>query len=236
MSAIFRILTLAFLSIICSMPGASAQESTNKGRPTSNDSVKARTKELFKAPDGTQGPTAITLEDVRDSGILLRFLRMNIFGIYQEAARTVITNDSPVDLAEAGSIPYKTTGKLLPPRLQWLVFYLGTIEPVIKELKNEVGTEEDALNPVIPQEVSALILPLWKEWSADIGKLNAHLDELFGLFDHAEQSNVQIQAVAVAMNEDIDKLEDVRKRVFKTLQQIQKTAPNSKILVSPPAP
>ncbi len=201
-----------------------------------DEGASARTKEIFKVPGQGSNPVAVSLEDVRDTGILLRFIRMNVFGIYQEASREEIRPDSNVDLAEVITIPFRTTGKLLPARLQWLVFFLGTIEPIITELKKEVGTGDDALNPVIPDEVKSIILPLWKDWSNAILKINSHLDELAALFDDVANNNAKIQAVAVAMNEDVNRLEEVRKRIFKAMQQIQKNSPNSKILVSPPSP
>lgn len=197
--------------------------------------AKARTKAVFAEPDAT-GPVAVTLEDVRDTGILLHFVRTNVVAIYQEASREEIKPESTPDLVERVSIPFHTTGKLAAPRLQWLVFFVGTLEPVIRELKKEVGSADDALNPQIPAELKSVFLPLWKEWAAAVDKIDGHLDELVALFDDAANSNKKIQAVAVAMNDDINKLEDVRGRIYSAMQKAVKSNPSSKILVSPPSP
>jgi hypothetical protein len=195
-----------------------------------------RTKALFTDGGTTStDPQPMELDDVRDAGYILHFIRTNVFEIYQEASREECTVDSSPIVEKATTIPFQTKGKLLPPRVQWLVFFLGTMEPSVRELKKETGTAEDALNPQFPKEVKAIFEPLWKEWSADIGKLDAHLDELVTLFDDAAHNNSKIQAVAVGMNDDINKLENTRQKVFKAMQEVQKTSKDSKVLVSPPS-
>jgi hypothetical protein len=201
-----------------------------------DEANEARTKALF-TDGGTSSsdPAPMELDDVRDVGYILHFIRTNVFQIYQEASREECNVTTSPIVEKATSIPFQTKGKLLPPRVQWLVFFLGTMEPSVRELKKETGTSEDALNPQFPAEVKAIFEPLWKEWSADIGKLGGHLDELVALFDDAAHSNTKIQAVAVAMNEDLNRLETTRQKVFKAMQEVQKTSKDTKIMVSPPS-
>lgn len=199
-----------------------------------DDGPAARTKEVFKAADSKDGsPVAVTLEDVRDTGILLHFLKENILGVYREASRTKIGADGSADLPELATLPAHIKGALLPPRQQWLVFFVGTIEPVIRELGKEVGNGKGALNPVIPADIQKTISPLWQDWSDDVKLLNAHLDELVPLFDDAEHNNDKIQTAAINLFADTNKLDETRKKIFKAMQEIEKNSPNSKILVSP---
>jgi len=87
---------------------------------------------------------------------------------------------------------------------------------------------------VIPPSVQATLDPLWEAWAADTQKMNRHLDELVPLFDDAPHNNLKIQKVAVAVFDDVQQLEKIRRQVFVSMQKIQKSGSGTKILISPP--
>lgn len=191
------------------------------------------------AADSTHYPKPskreLTLDDIKDCAILLKQIRQQAINIYEEAGREKVRLDASAEVPDVTSIPYQIVGKdLLPPRREWLIFYLGSMEPVIRDLGEEVGTSPGGLNPVIPEAYTASFKTFWEQWAADVNKLNKHLDDLVPLFDDAPHNNSKIQQVAVSIYQDVDSLETLRRQIFKGVQEVLKENPDSHILITPP--
>src|SRR6185369_8528219 len=89
---------------------------------------------------GAIAPQELTLNDVQDAGICLNLIRQQAINIYVEAARTQVTLQSNGEIPEIKTIPISTSAKeFLPARQQWLVYYLGFMEPVIRDLAKSVS-------------------------------------------------------------------------------------------------
>jgi hypothetical protein len=187
----------------------------------------------------TPSPAAqqeITLNDVRDAGIMLNYIKRQAIGIYEEAARPNIDLTSNSSVHEPDSIPDPhLPAKVLPARQEWLVFYLGTMETVIRQLAQEVSEIDKGTEKLtVSKEMEVAVTPLWEQWSSRVKDLNHHLDELVPLFDEAEKHNAEIQKVAVSIFNDARLLEETRKSIFATIQGATKKNPDEKILISPP--
>jgi hypothetical protein len=177
----------------------------------------------------------LSLDDLRDCAILLKLVKQQAINLYQEAAREKVKLDASADVPDIKSIPYKFDSKdLLPPRREWLIFYLGSMEPVIRDLGAEVEPSDAGLAPVIPEPYKKTFQSFWEQWSGDVKTLNHHLDQLVPLFDDAPHNNGKIQNVAVAIYEDVDGLETLRRQIFKNMQDLARQDPSSHILITPP--
>jgi len=192
----------------------------------------AQNKALTKAQ---MSKRELSLDDLRDCALLLKQIRQQAINIYEEATLEKVKLDASADVPDIRSIPYKFDSKaLLPPRREWLIFYLGSMEPVIRDLGTEVETSEAGLNPVIPETDKNTFKAFWDQWGADVKKLNHHLDDLVPLFDDAPHNNAKIQAVAVAIYQDVGGLETLRRQIFKSIQELSRQDPDSHILITPP--
>src|SRR5262249_22361596 len=83
------------------------------------------------APVGSKDPgdlEALSLTDLNDTAILLRFIKEQAIYIYEEAARVSVSVNASPDYKPPTSIPVDLkVKKFLPARQQWLVFYVGTM-------------------------------------------------------------------------------------------------------------
>lgn len=175
----------------------------------------------------------LSLDDIQDIGIILRQINEQAKNIYEEASRTAVTPADKAELRTIHSIPYTVTGTVLPARAQWLVFFLGSVEPVVRELaKNVTDIKAGSAQLVIPAGMETEMKPLWQTWTDKTTDMNHQLDVLLGLMDDAPNNNEKIRAVAVAIYDDSVKLETGRKQLFDIIKATQKTG-QEKIRVSP---
>jgi hypothetical protein len=186
---------------------------------------------------GKQQLEELSLNDIQDVGILLRHIKQQSINVYEEAARKPVKPEDTADVPVIASIPVKGDDvDFLPARREWLVFFLATMEPVIRDLTKQVKDLQAGVSQiVIPAPLEKEFDPLWDRWSKDVQEMNSHLDQLVPLFDDAPHNNQEIQKVAVKLFDDTTRLEAIRKSVFKVMQQIQQSSPNSKIMISPDA-
>jgi hypothetical protein len=176
----------------------------------------------------------LTLNDVQDAGILLRYIRRQSINIYEEASRTRLTLKSSPKIPQINEIPTRIHyANELPPRRQWIIFFLTSMEPVIRELGVEISNTQEGLKPVISDDLKKSVDPLWQEWSENVKTLNSHLDELMPLLEDAPHNNQKIRDVAVKIFDDANKLESVRRRVFIVLSRAERLKPGKGILVNP---
>jgi hypothetical protein len=178
----------------------------------------------------------IGLNDVRDAGMMLNYIKRQAISIYEEAARPNIDVSSSPEVTEFQTIPQaQLPSKVLPARQEWLVFYLGTMETVIRQLGQEVAEIDKGTSKLtVSKEMEAAISPLYDQWAGRVKQLNQHLDALEPMIDNAAKNNVEIQKVAVAIFDDASRLEETRKSIFAAIRDAAKQRPQDKIILSPP--
>jgi len=188
----------------------------------------------YSADSDSDNKQEITLNDLQDAGILLRYIRRQAINIYVEADRAKLTPTSSPKIPEVEEIPVKVQPKdVLPPRRQWVLLYLTAIEPVVRELGTEITNTQEGLNPIIPADLKKSLEPLWQEWADNVKGLNQDLDELLPLVDDAPHNNQQIRDVAVKIFDHTNKLENVRRQVFVVLAHVERFKPDKKVLINP---
>jgi hypothetical protein len=227
-------------SLIIAMCLLSCAISQGKASPANNIKLAADQDPIASAASTTgdaQPLQELSLNDIQDAGVLLNHIKRQAINLYEEASRTPVRLDASPDIPEINTIPTTThPGILLPPRREWLMFYLGTMEPVIRQLDQHVKDIQSGVKRVvIPEPLRASLDPLWDAWAKDIEKLNHHLDELVPLFEDAPNNNLAIQKTAVAVFDDIQETEKLRRQIFLTVQKSKKSGDHiEKIFISPP--
>lgn len=208
------------------------KKSGDKSTGEKTAAAQASSSQPAAKPDGKL--TELTLNDIQDTALLLDFIQEQCINVYEEASRVPVSVNSTADFKQIDKIPVPLTGKtFLPPRQEWLVFFVGTVEPVIRQF-GQMVKDIDAGNKqvVIPEPIAKTIEPLFDEWEKDTKSLNAHLDELVPLFDDAPKQAEKIRDLAVACYDDAGRMESVRRKIFVVLQKNAKQG-GDKVLMSP---
>lgn len=216
-----------------------AARSTTKVEPAAEKIEKEKEKEKEReassaTSDKQQNLQELTLNDLQDVGIQLRQIKQQAILIYEEASRTPVPLTASPEVPEIHTIPitHLPHAKLLPARQEWLVFFLATMEPVIRQMRKDVkDIEQGAATLVLPAASEKKLEPLWEGWTKNVQVMNSHLDQLVPLFDDAPHNNSKIQEVAVLIFDDVKKLEGIRKDVFRAVQLMERKTPDQKIFV-----
>jgi hypothetical protein len=157
----------------------------------------------------------LTLNRLRDSGLSLQQIKQQAINIYLEVTRKdVQPTDKPI-IVYPKSISNKGLVKTnyLPPRVEWLYFYVGTMEPVIHLFADDVNdTKAGATKIFVPKAAQEPLSPLWQQWSAGIQNLNEHVTAIYKLANEEKPDNIAIGRHAVAMYKIATSLEKTREK------------------------
>ena len=162
--------------------------------------------------DKTQLSKEGMLTDLRDTRLTLGQIKQQSINLFLEATRTLVkTTERPLrsspstislDMIDEKE-PY------LPPRKEWLVFYLTTLEPLVHLLSldiEDVDTNDRKVPPVIAERVN----PIWTTWKDKIADINKSLDDLRNCTDSDEPNNTALAKTAVHIFERVNELEQMR--------------------------
>ena len=231
-------LSFCLQSVTLAAPSAddtkkAAATKTSAGKPADTKAAEAKSSTAAGADKGEK-LEELSLNDMNDIAILLRFISEQSINIYEEAARIPVGTDASANYKPYETIPVELkTKKFLPCRQEWLVFYLGIMEPVIRDLAKEVsGIEAGSKQLVIPKSMEEVMTPAWEAWAQNTKEMNRHLDELVPMFDDNPPNNEAIQNKAVEIYKDVSALEKIRKDIFVHLKSMIKQG-KDKIMVSP---
>ena len=152
------------------------------------------------------------LTDLRDVRLCLAQLKQQAVNIFQEATRvTLHINDMPQETTPtaiaAGML--KPNAPYLPPRKEWLVFYVNTLEPTIHLLCEDIS-DIDSNNSKCSKEIAEKIKPLWKTWRKDIEKINKRIDQIQEHIGSDNGASIAIANDAIAIYSTAEELERVR--------------------------
>ncbi|MCC7531422.1 MAG: hypothetical protein IT342_23165 [Candidatus Melainabacteria bacterium] len=90
----------------------------------------------------TSPGNAITLGDLRDIGLTIMQIKQQSINIFLEVTRKEVPKSARPDLVSVDKISMidvKPDSSYLPTRPEWLVFYVGAMEPIIRLLGADVG-------------------------------------------------------------------------------------------------
>lgn len=168
---------------------------------------------LIKKRDTTKALTpSEMLTELRDFRLCLTQLKQQSINLFQEATRTEEkAADAPLEttpnVVSASMLDEKK--KYLPPRKEWLVFYVNTLEPIVGLLIEDVK-DTDTNGQNYSKEISDRVDPLWKSWKVDVAEINLQLDKIQELISEDSGSNVPLAKAAIAMYNDAENLEKSR--------------------------
>lgn len=165
----------------------------------------------FKRSNGLLSPEEL-LSDIRDTRLSLDQVKQQAVNLFMEATRTLVTTKEPA--LEHSPLELKDSmisehASYLPPRKEWLVYYMNTLEPIIHLMTEDLkDTEENGINA--PEPIRVKIKPLWKSWRDEILSINKSMDDLQGLIAPDSGTNVQLARTALSIFQRVSHLEKLR--------------------------
>ena len=168
-----------------------------------------------------QKEETVTLSELHDAGIALARIKQQAINIYVEATRKEITDPNQLEVCDPTSIPVADKdGAPEPPRKNWLVYYLSSLEPIIQLLNNdadEVKGEGRLL--VVRPGPKGEWSPLWVDWANHVKSMNDHLTTMTSYFEEAQKNDKAIATEAVAIFDEANSLEKIRKHACKVVAE-----------------
>jgi hypothetical protein len=202
---------LALISCILSV--ATAQPFAYSANPAASKS---------DASKGTKNAASnLVLDDIQDVAYTLQRIRQQAINIDVEATRKEVTGyDLDIrSLSEMPKTPLEKQSTYLPLRKAWLVFFIGTMEPLVQILGEELKSLDDLTEK---SNIAKQTLPEWlglvNDWKATIGKLNKQLDVCARLVDDSTPDNVEVAQAARAIDSQIASLDQILHKASRFLQ------------------
>jgi hypothetical protein len=175
----------------------------------------------------------ITLNGLRDSGFTLQQLRQESIHLFQEATRTPVCSSTKPEVIYPHRISDKTLSEkttYLPARLEWLMYYIGTMEPIIELFQEDIkDVRAGVMKRLVPKGTKDSFEPLIADWNVNITALNEHLDRLNTLTSQTKLDNLQIAKEAVAMYAIIERLEATRRKAFALIRSAERSPDSEKV-------
>jgi hypothetical protein len=175
----------------------------------------------------------VTLNGLRDGCLTLHQLKQETIHLYLEATRVPMDTSSKSEVAFPMRISDKNlldNSQYLPPRTEWLVYYIGTIEPIIQLFgQNLQAVHDGVVKRMVPKETRETLKPLSESWRADIASLNEHLDKLNALMLASTTDNNAVAREAVAMFNTTENMDKIRRQFFEVIRSADERGSSEKV-------
>ncbi|MBX9689838.1 MAG: hypothetical protein K2X27_24220 [Candidatus Obscuribacterales bacterium] len=152
------------------------------------------------------------LSDLRDARLSLSQVKQQAVNLFMEATRTLVTvKDTPVEHTpqEINTAMLDEKANFLPPRKEWLVFYMNTLEPIIKLMTDDMNdVETNGIQG--PANLRDKLKTFWQPWKAEVISINKSMDELQDLITPDSGTNVKLAKTALAIFDSASRMEKVR--------------------------
>jgi hypothetical protein len=177
-----------------------------------------------------KGPSVIqagqvALTDLYDAGLALARIQQQAIDIYVDTTRTPIKGINIPEIAIPTTIPVSvshTDLEFLPPRRDWLVYSVASMEPLIRFLSDDVtDAKAQTKEAMVVDFRKSKLEPCWGAWATHVKSLNDHLTEMLSLFEEAPKNRESIAAQSVAIFEEVDQLEKIRKSACQIIAEDQ---------------
>jgi hypothetical protein len=212
-----------------SSPDAASVKSATKTKTSDSEETENNKQSTQSGHSGEHSSTVLpisrseelTLGDLRDSGIALNQIRQEAINIFLEATRTLCDKTTRSELIIPNSITEKDLefavkiNAYQPPRPQWLFYYVGTMEPIISMLSEDVHDAKSGVSKMlVPAGTLEHFKPLWLEWTTGIAGINNELTDISKLVDSTPPDNAALAKHALAMYKLTERLEHTRQKAF----------------------
>lgn len=161
------------------------------------------------------------LSDLRDLRLSLGQVKQQAVNLFLESTRKVIPVTDPVVPSSPTAIDstmFHPETHYLPPRKEWLVFYVNTLEPIIQMLMDDIH-DVDTNGRNYPASLEAQTDPLWKSWKSEVEHMRTSLDKVQELIEPESGTNKALSDAAVALFDRAGVLEQTRIKVYEILQK-----------------
>jgi len=159
------------------------------------------------------GPTHyLQVDDIQDLAHTLQRIRQQAINIYVEATRpkTYRHELNVPCLSSMPTIPLKDQNAYLPLRPGWLMFFIGTMEPLVQILNEDLKhidekTERSVMSSQDRSEWQGIV----NEWKSGIHELNDQLNVCASLLDDAAPGNVEVAKAATSIDSQVSTLDHI---------------------------
>lgn len=172
-----------------------------------------------KANDSEAGDS-LALDDIQDVGYTLQRIRQQAINVYVESTRKTVKGYelNIHSLSSMPKTPLEDESEYLPLRKAWLVFFIGTMEPLVQILNEDIKhLDEKAIQAKMPSQC----IPEWKvivnDWIAAVKGLNEQLDVCAALVDDDAPGNIAVAKAAVSMDSRVTTLEAILRKASQFL-------------------
>lgn len=220
MQAKFTLSVLLAGAIVTSLPGAALADDSSGARTIGGDATGQLNDRHVTTPDGKFNPE-IMLGNLRDIRLTLGQLKQQSINLFLEATRTAVAPTDEAVPTSPTSISVNMLSdkaKYLPPRKDWLLFYMNTMEPLVQLLVDDIK-DIDAHETQFPQALGDKIDPLWKNWKTDVARINKALDDVEDLIAPNTGTNMALSKSALSIYDVACQLENIRMNVYRVVQQ-----------------
>jgi len=195
---ISSLLVAALIASFASSPRSSAQDEAKRKLPPVSASQ-------------------LPLEDLHDVGYILLLIKQQAVDIYAEAARLKTVSDATIQPLNAiPQQPRLEESAYKPLRKAWIVFFIGTMEPLVHLLDEGL---KDINSGAVELKVPVAKKPELDRMTAKIGDslaaINKHLNTCADVLDTNDSDNLIIADQARAIADEVAKAEDVRRQAVK---------------------
>ncbi|MBX9770481.1 MAG: hypothetical protein K2X29_03880 [Candidatus Obscuribacterales bacterium] len=180
------------------------------------------------------GEYVVTMGDIRDVGLCLKQIKQQAVFIYLEATRKELPVNSPGKIVEPKALSVEGINfkdDYLPARREWLVFFIGSMEPIIRLMGNDVKDVQNGMYALsVPNISKEQFDKRWKEWTSTVTELNVALDKINDSLSSESGNNEVVASQAVVIFNGAKKLENLRMLVHHLMQEhhhLRKTANRS---------
>ena len=176
----------------------------------------------------TTEPKNLSLDNIQDLAFTLQRIRQQAINVYVEATRKTVHHfDLNIpSLSSMPATPLEEQSAYLPLRKAWLVFFIGTMEPLVHILNEHLKhLDEKTEKSQMPSQYRPEWRSIVNEWTSAIHELNAQLDICASLLDDPAAGNVEVAKAARSIDRQVSVLENILKRSAEFLRDKLKTLP-----------
>ncbi len=207
---IIAVLSFAVLSTALILPASATEEKL--------DSAIAQAETL--SDEQMEKEFALPLDNLEDIGYTLQRVQQQAIDLYVEATRK--RREAKV-LSKSIIIPHEklqAEGYYQPLRKAWLVFFVGTMEPLVQLLVHDVHDIEEHLSEVkIVRGKQKQFDQVYAQWRQAITGINHHLDVLAEQIQAPNPSNIIVANEARAIDLEIAKAMQLRLKAYDILAE-----------------
>jgi hypothetical protein len=174
------------------------------------------------APDeNAKASSELAVENMQDVAYVLQRIRQQAINIYIESTRKSVKRYdlNLVSLDKMPTTPLESQSSYLPLRKAWLVFFIGTMEPLVQILNEHVKHIDEKTKE---RHLSSECLPKWcaivSDWKNSIKQLNTQLNACAEFVNDSAPMNIEVAKSAKSIDEEVNQLDRILHRASKFWQ------------------